>query len=52
MPIEELERFRQAGSKTPGHPEDHHADGIELTTGPLGHGVADLVGMALGERMS
>ena len=36
MPIEELKRFRQVGSKTPGHPEYHHADGIELTTGPLG----------------
>ena len=35
MPIEELKRFRQVGSKTPGHPEYHHADGIELTTGPL-----------------
>ncbi|WP_191057988.1 transketolase [Geminicoccus harenae] len=51
MPIEELKRFRQIGSKTPGHPEYHHADGIELTTGPLGQGVAESVGMALGERI-
>src|SRR5215213_8169999 len=51
MPIEELKRFRQVGSKTPGHPEYRHADGIELTTGPLGQGVAEAVGMALGERI-
>jgi transketolase len=51
MPIEELKRFRQVGSRTPGHPEYHHADGIELTTGPLGQGVAESVGMALGERI-
>ncbi|MBV8870238.1 MAG: transketolase [Acetobacteraceae bacterium] len=51
MPVEELRRFRQVGSKTPGHPEYHHADGIELTTGPLGQGVAESVGMALGERI-
>ena len=51
MPIEEIKRFRQVGSKTPGHPEYKHADGIELTTGPLGQGVAEAVGMALGERI-
>ncbi len=51
MPVEELKRFRQVGSKTPGHPEYHHADGIELTTGPLGQGIAESVGMALGERI-
>ncbi len=51
MPVEELERFRQVGSRTPGHPEYHHADGIELTTGPLGQGVAEAVGMALAERI-
>ena len=51
MPVEELKRFRQVGSKTPGHPEYHHADGIELTTGPLGQGVAEAVGMALAERI-
>ncbi|MGI4984545.1 MAG: transketolase [Janthinobacterium lividum] len=51
MPIEELKQFRQVGSKTPGHPEYKHADGIELTTGPLGQGIAESVGMALGERI-
>ncbi len=51
MPIEELKRFRQVGAKTPGHPEYKHADGIELTTGPLGQGIAESVGMALGERI-
>ena len=51
MPIDELKRFRQVGSRTPGHPEYRHADGIELTTGPLGQGVAEAVGMALGERV-
>ena len=51
MPVEELKRFRQVGSRTPGHPEYRHADGIELTTGPLGQGIAESVGMALGERI-
>jgi len=51
MPIEEIKRFRQVGSRTPGHPEYKHADGIELTTGPLGQGIAESVGMALGERI-
>jgi transketolase len=51
MTLDELKNFRQAGSKTPGHPEYRHADGIELTTGPLGQGVAESVGMALGERI-
>lgn len=51
MPIEQIEQFRQVGSKTPGHPEYRHAEGIELTTGPLGQGVAESVGMALGERI-
>lgn len=51
VPIEEVKRFRQVGSKTPGHPEYRHADGIELTTGPLGQGVAEAVGMSLGERI-
>ncbi len=51
MPVEQLERFRQVGSRTPGHPEYRHAEGIELTTGPLGQGIAESVGMALGERI-
>ena len=51
MPIGQLERFRQVGSRTPGHPEYRHANGIELTTGPLGQGIAESVGMALGERI-
>ncbi len=51
MPIEQLERFRQLGSHTAGHPEYGHALGIETTTGPLGQGVATAVGMALAERM-
>lgn len=41
MPIEQIERFRQVGSRTPGHPEYRHAEGIELTTGPLGQGIAE-----------
>ena len=52
MPIEELRRFRQLGARTAGHPEYGHADGIEVTTGPLGQGIATAVGMALAERMA
>ena len=51
MTIEELKRFRQVGAKTAGHPEYRHANGIELTTGPLGQGIAESVGMSLGERI-
>ena len=51
MPIGELQRFRQLGSRTAGHPEYGHALGIETTTGPLGQGLATAVGMALAERM-
>ncbi len=51
MPIEQLQKFRQLGSRTAGHPEYGHALGIETTTGPLGQGLATAVGMALAERM-
>jgi transketolase len=51
MPISELQRFRQLGSRTAGHPEYGHALGIETTTGPLGQGISTAVGMALAERM-
>jgi len=51
MTLNELQRFRQWGSKTPGHPEYGHTEGVETTTGPLGQGFATAVGMALAERM-
>ena len=51
MPMEEIKRFRQLGSRTAGHPEYGHAKGIETTTGPLGQGISTAVGMALAERM-
>jgi transketolase len=51
MTIEELRSFRQLGSRTAGHPEYGHAPGIETTTGPLGQGLGNSVGMALAERM-
>ncbi|MGB3480889.1 MAG: transketolase [Mycobacterium sp.] len=51
LPASELRRFRQLGSRTPGHPEFGHTPGVETTTGPLGQGIANAVGMALSERM-
>ncbi|HVO91027.1 MAG TPA: transketolase [Casimicrobiaceae bacterium] len=51
LPIDELRRFRQLGSKTPGHPEVGPTPGVETTTGPLGQGLANGVGMALAEKL-
>ena len=47
--MDDLKNFRQWGSKTPGHPEVNHTDGIEATSGPLGQGIANAVGMAMAE---
>src|SRR5690606_2809284 len=51
LPIDELRRFRQLHSRTAGHPEAHETPGVETTTGPLGQGLANAVGMALAEKV-
>jgi transketolase len=51
LPMDELKRFRQLGSRTPGHPEHGETEGVETTTGPLGQGIGNAVGMAIAERM-
>ena len=51
LPLDELKNFRQLHSKTPGHPEYGHTAGVETTTGPLGQGISNSVGMALAEKL-
>jgi len=50
LTLDDLKAFRQWESRTPGHPEVHHTPGIEITTGPLGQGFANAVGMGIAER--